>query len=170
MSLSPAERDAAFVFYSLAFAGTPMPVPLPTVSTDYEQIGAVILAAAIVIGARGHMRGADPLTRAEVAEAVEAALWEAPAPDAASAPDATLAALEAYREGVEDTLVAVGKWWDADGNGLVGWIAARRAAGPKRGMTAREVLCEIEERLGRGGLINPILTDLRAELGGGYNV
>lgn len=149
MSLTDAERDAAFILYSLGYSGAPLYYPLPKIDDGLcGAIDAPILAAAIALGAEGRMWDERRKSRAEVAAAVEAALGEegeTEAPVDASA-DITLARLEAYAEGAECTLEALERELTKYSGGdawIVDWIGAHRAAGPKQGMTAREVLDRI---------------------------
>lgn len=168
MSLTSSEADSAFVAYCLAYAGL---VP----AADIDNM---VIAAAIAYGAECRLMSERRASRVEVAAAVEAALGEGTAPEVATAPDATLAALEAYAEGRADELTALEKWTkNPDANvtppGVRGWISARRAAGPKRGMTARDVLDRIGEwttttRDRRD--LHAVLADLRAEIEGGPHV
>lgn len=162
MSLASSEADSAFVAYCLAYAGL---VP----AADIDNM---VIAAALAYGAECRLMSERRGGRAEVAAAVEAALREA------RAPDATLEALEAYAEGRADELTAL-ETWVADGRGNCGgvmfpidtWIAARRAAGPKRGMTARDVVERIEKwsTPNNRQTIGHFIADLRAEIEGGHN-
>jgi hypothetical protein len=144
---APGEKDAAFVAYCLAFAGS-----MPTFSVLVEPHVAVAVALGAADRIFASEEGRDiPAYRWRVVEVVAQTLaerGESPeAGEAAEPPDATADALAAYAEGVGDTLEALETWWNGpDGlpESLSSWLSSRRAAAPRRPMTAGEVLERIE--------------------------
>lgn len=184
MSLTSTERDAAFLFYSLAYGGTVFFYPFPDVPFVVQDI----LAAAISVGAGARLTGAGSLSRDEVEQAVLGALnmSEEPPDDEENAPDShdpTTDRLAGYAEGRAAELDALGEWEAEERtrkygdeshqallNVLRHFIASRLAMAPKPGMTALEVLARVEKwRTEAGGPMRlaDFCADLRREIEGG---
>ena len=145
--LSTHARDAAFAAYACAYSGAPF-YSLPVA----EGVDPCVIAAAILAGTAD--RGGEPASRAEVEAYVTEALRESRegpgAGEVAEPPDATADALAAYAEGYGDALTDLETWeggpieTGAPAN-VRQWIAARRAAAPRRPMTAGDLLQRLDD-------------------------